>query len=380
MKGNKLERQFLIYREKNIRTLNSFLILTTVLGIFGTLSYAIIPGQASANSSESNIYISLLSSLGVISALILIYERGFRKIYMIYFLVIVALFSIQGYHRYRVLLPAVFILNYYLKLNKLKFPPVKYLFIGFILLIFSFPLKEIGNKIQAKESINLIKIGENSVDELMKGKSGDLSFLEQSAAMIGSMDAIHKVFYGDTYLPILFFWIPKAMWEEKPKLNQWQYDISTEGRDYGQMGQVSLLSGESYANFLYFGAFVIPFLIARFYSYLYYSYRNINVKHRGFLLLLLFNMILFQVWRDGFISLIVFPIVNYLPIVILFFIKNPKTMKILINCSNLKIGGGLQVAHSFISKIKEFDVHSFTIVYINYIKQAIRLFRLSKKM
>ena len=37
-------------------------------------------------------------------------------------------------------------------------------------------------------------------------------------------------------------------------------------------------------------------------------------------------------------------------------------MKILINCSNLKIGGGLQVAHSFLSQIKENNQHSFIIV------------------
>jgi glycosyltransferase involved in cell wall biosynthesis len=37
-------------------------------------------------------------------------------------------------------------------------------------------------------------------------------------------------------------------------------------------------------------------------------------------------------------------------------------MNILINCSNLKIGGGLQVAHSFVSKLKDFKAHSFIVV------------------
>lgn len=37
-------------------------------------------------------------------------------------------------------------------------------------------------------------------------------------------------------------------------------------------------------------------------------------------------------------------------------------MNILINCSNLKIGGGLQVAHSFVSSLKDFSLHSFVVV------------------
>lgn len=37
-------------------------------------------------------------------------------------------------------------------------------------------------------------------------------------------------------------------------------------------------------------------------------------------------------------------------------------MRILINCSNLKIGGGLQVAHSFISSLYRFESHEFIVV------------------
>lgn len=37
-------------------------------------------------------------------------------------------------------------------------------------------------------------------------------------------------------------------------------------------------------------------------------------------------------------------------------------MKILINCSNLKVGGGLQVAHSFLNHIKNNSIHTFVVV------------------
>jgi glycosyltransferase involved in cell wall biosynthesis len=37
-------------------------------------------------------------------------------------------------------------------------------------------------------------------------------------------------------------------------------------------------------------------------------------------------------------------------------------MNILINCSTLKVGGGLQVAHSFVSNLKDFKTHYFVVV------------------
>jgi len=37
-------------------------------------------------------------------------------------------------------------------------------------------------------------------------------------------------------------------------------------------------------------------------------------------------------------------------------------MKILINCSNLRVGGGLQVAHSFIYELSKFSGHKYTVV------------------
>jgi oligosaccharide repeat unit polymerase len=323
-KGKRKTKEFKNYEENSPKKINTFITIAAFLGIFGTVSFTLLPGQTqNIGETESNIFITLLTNLGVISALLLIYVRGFKKIYLIYLFIILAIFSIQGYHRYRVVLPLLFLMGYYLKLNNLKLPPLKYIFVGFIVFVFSFPLKQIGRSIQQNEQIDLVEVGVNSFNNIVEGESSDLSFLEQSAAMIGSIDKKQKFFYGETYLPILFFWVPRAFWSSKPKLNQWQFEISSPGRDYGEFGQISLLSGESYANFRYLGAFLIPFFVGRIYSKVYYLYKDINIKHRGFLLLLLLNMILFQVWRDGIISLIIFPLINYLPIVLLILIKKP---------------------------------------------------------
>lgn len=46
-------------------------------------------------------------------------------------------------------------------------------------------------------------------------------------------------------------------------------------------------------------------------------------------------------------------------------------MKILINCSNLKVGGGLQVAHSFLYEIKNNVEHQFIVVLSDFLKYQI---------
>ena len=325
-KGKYLEVRFQNLKEKRASLLKSYLLLIIPLGIFGFFSFSFVPGVAQDEIVYETIPL-ILGSLGIVSALILIYEKGFKPIYLIFFFSMVIAYSLQGTLRFRVILPFVFLLLLYLKINNLKFPPVKYIVIGFLLLLLSFPLKEIGKSFQEGDSIRLTEVISDSYEEVSSGESGDLSFIEQSAAMVGAIDMKDIIFYGGTYKPILFFWVPKKIWTEKPKLNQWQFDISISGREFGELGQISMLSGESYANFRYLGVFFVSFFVARFYAFLFFVFHRVNFKHPGFLLLLLFNMVLFQVWRDGMISFIMFPITNYLPIMILYFIKKPIPVK-----------------------------------------------------
>jgi len=221
-------------------------------------------------------------------------------------------------------LPLVFLVGFYLKATQLNFPPLRYGLIAALLAIFIFPLKEIGKKIQKGEQIELIEVAKESIDGLLGGETGDLSFIEQSGAMIGSIDDKNTYFWGTTYLPTIFFWIPRSLWADKPALNFWQKEISTSGRDYAKQGQVSLLSGEAYANFSYVGAFMVPLCLGYFYGLVYRRAMVASIRHRHFLLLLLLNMILFQVWRDGLISLFVFPFINYFPLTVLYLIKKYK--------------------------------------------------------
>lgn len=324
--GNRLFKKYNSLKEANLKRINYYLIAIFIIGLIGIATYRSIADR-DLEAADYSTFSNMMTGLGIISAIVLIYEKGFKKYYLLYFGLLIVFYSLQGENRFRVILALLFVLMLYLKTINLKMPPVKYYFLGFVFILFSFPLKEVGKAYQETGRIEFTEVIKDSYEEFTEGESGDMSFIEQSAGMIGAIDIKDKIFYGKTYEPILFFFVPRSLWSEKPPLNQWQHEISITGRDFGEMGQISLISGESYANFRYIGVFLISFLIGRWYSFLYNSYSNLPANHKGFLLLLLFNMVLFQVWRDGMISLILFPFLNYLPIMMLYFIKKPIPVK-----------------------------------------------------
>lgn len=324
--GNKLLKKYSEIKEANPKLIHYFLIVIFIVGLIGIATYRSIADR-DIEEAEYSTFSNMMTGLGIISSIILLYEKGFKKQYLIYFGILIVFYSLQGENRFRVILALLFVLMFYLKTLNLKLPPLKYYILGFVFILFSFPLKEVGKSYQETGKIELTEVIKDSYEEFTEGESGDMSFIEQSAGMIGAIDVKDKIFYGKTYQSIFFFFVPRSLWPEKPILNQWQHDISITGRDFGEMGQISLISGEAYANFRYIGVFLISFLVGRWYSFLYHSYSNLPAQHKGFLLLLLFNMVLFQVWRDGMISLILFPFLNYLPIMILYFIKKPIPVK-----------------------------------------------------
>lgn len=324
--GNRLLKKYSEITEAKPKRINYYLIAIFIVGLIGIATYRSIADR-DIETADYSTFSNMMTGLGIISAIVLLYEKGFKKYFLIYFGLLIVFYSLQGENRFRVILALLFVLMYYLKTINLKMPPFKYYILGFVFILFSFPLKEVGKAYQETGKINFSEVIQDSFDEFTEGESGDMSFIEQSAGMIGAIDIKDKIFYGKTYESIFFFFIPRSLWTEKPILNQWQHDISITGRDFGEMGQISLISGEAYANFRYIGVFLISFLVGRWYSFLYNSYSNLPAKHKGFLLLLLFNMVLFQVWRDGMISLILFPFLNYLPIMILYFIKKPIPVK-----------------------------------------------------
>lgn len=318
--GNNVAFNVNLIQNARQKLINVYLALIFTLGLIGIIFTSYIPGVG-LGAARGSLAMNFFANFSLVSVILLIYENGFKRKYLVVLIIYLLIFALQGYARYRVVLPLLFLLMYYLKIRGLRFPPPRFFIFGVLILILSLPLKEVGKDLKAGLTVSMSKTFKNAVNELLKGEAGDLALIEQSAALIGNIDYLDKTFYGETYSSIFFFFIPRSIWKDKPRLNEWQFEVSDSSREFGKMGQISLITGEAYANFRYLGVVFVLLFLGRFYSFLYHRYVNTNVLDRGFLMLLLFNMVLFQVWRDGLISLFLFPLLNYFPIVGLYLIK-----------------------------------------------------------
>ena len=131
------------------------------------------------------------------------------------------------------------------------------------------------------------------------------------------IDEHGKFFYGATLLPLLVSPVPRLWWPDKPRMNEYQHTISTPGRPIATYGAIATLVGEGYANFGYLGGVLFPMLAAYVYGRAYFgAMRRPHNSVFRFLYLVVASMLV-QVYRDGFISAILFPASAAMPMVAL---------------------------------------------------------------
>ena len=328
----------------NQALLNAILFFTIPLGIIGAVTQLYIPTvdfrliDSDARSNGFSL-VTISSTWFGLSMLALIYFRGFKLKYIIPLFFYLIIVSIQGGNRYRFVLPLLFLLITYLYYHKLKWPkPTQFAYL--VLLFFlTIPLKEIGRLIQEGGSITDVStIFSESFKSTSGGNSGDQGFLDQYAMTLTEIDKHNKVYYGTTIAPLILLPIPRSMWDEKPALNQWQIDISTINRPFDKMGSIGTIYGEAYANFRVFGVVLIPATLFYFLTIWYRKIKNKNIFDLDKFLYTIIFVCLIQVLRDGLISLFIFPILNNMPLVLIYilhrFVNQPKKKQLKRNEKN----------------------------------------------
>lgn len=317
----KLSRQskFLL----NEKILRRILLVTIPLGIYGALTQLYIPSfennlqnlEGSAGFALASITASWLG----LSLLALIYFYGFKAKYLLPLLAYLIIVAIQGYNRYRFVIPCLFLMITYLLHYHRNWPKLLHMLLLVVILLLTFPLKEIGRAIQKGQSFtSLSQTLTQSFQTVSRGNSGDQSFLDQYAMTLSEIDRNEKLYLGTTVVPLIYLIIPRSLWAEKPRLNQWQVDVSSRSRPFGTIGSIGTLYGESYANFRIPGMMLIPsalfFLLTRWYLKI-RSYYTSNMS-KFFYVLIFVCMI--QVLRDGLVSLVIFPVLNSLPLFLIY--------------------------------------------------------------
>ena len=87
-KGALLIKKFHNYKESRQHWIDYYLIAVFVAGIIGIVTYRSIADR-DIDTEEFSTFSNFLTSLGIISAIVLLYEKGFKKVYVDYFFLLI---------------------------------------------------------------------------------------------------------------------------------------------------------------------------------------------------------------------------------------------------------------------------------------------------
>lgn len=270
-----------------------------------------------ASMHESS-YVQILPGWPTLVLLILIYLYGFRAWLVLPMVGCLLFMSVQGYHRFRVIIPCLMMLQIFLDRRRLRWPPVAMVAGLLLLAAVFFPMKRIGRLAQHGASASDIAMATAEVTgEALAGRADDQAFLDEFACGLTQVDAGGKLFWGRPYGALVTLPIPRKLWAAKPSPADHIREISTQRRPMFEAGMIITFLGEAYANFSYAGVVLVPFLLAyalsRFHHAAYvHSYDTVL---RFTYVMVGSNLI--QVYRDGLASLVVFTAVNMMPLTVL---------------------------------------------------------------
>jgi oligosaccharide repeat unit polymerase len=305
-----------ILLDENI--LKTVLFFTIPIGIWGIIAQLYIPGIGKANADfgdwSSSSYIQNTQNWLVLSYLMMVFKYGFQKSFLIIIGLCLFILAFQGQHRYRILIPCIFLLFLYLHRQKRQWLSWRFMLALGVGIVIFLPMKYVGKLIQQGASLDdLIEFASEYQESLGIGANADFSFLDMYASILTLVDQSGGYFYGSTYLTLFLAPIPRQFWLEKPSLMQWMLDISTPARNLKELGAIATLYGESYANFGYFGVIIIPFLFAKYSARWYYKVINSNTQSANLFAYLYFSAILIQIYRDGLNAFFTFLSVYNMP-------------------------------------------------------------------
>lgn len=292
-------------------SLKLVLFITIPLGIWGIFSQLYIPGigkaQLNFGAWSDSSYLHNTQNLLILSFLLIIFKYGFQKYSLIIIGICLFTLAFQGQHRYRVLVPCLFLLFLHLHRQRKKWLSPRFVVIILVGIMVFLPMKYVGKLIQQGASMDeLIEFASEYRESLSIGANADFSFLDMYASTLTLIDQHGVYYYGTTYLNLLLIPIPRPFWENKPSLVQWITDVSTPARNLKELGAIPTIYGESYVNFGYLGIIFIPFLFAKYSARWYFKVLNTHSQSANLYFYLYFAAIFVQVYRDGLNAIIIF--------------------------------------------------------------------------
>lgn len=251
-------------------------------------------------------------------ACLLVFAFGLRWYSCLLLAVILGAVSLQGYHRFMLVLPLMFLTALHLQRRGLRWPTIPILLCAGALAMVFPRLKYIGLAIREGDMIEAgFQLSQSFArdDSQQKVNYGE-SYLDQYACGLSMIDYNGKKFWGSTYLGIVTLPIPRAWWPGKPALNEHVLEISTPTRQFGREGRIITYLGESYANFGYAGIVIIPAILGyALTAFCLHATTGPWQRLSRYVYLACF-MAFIQLFRDGLYSLVVFTVAHNIPMLV----------------------------------------------------------------
>jgi hypothetical protein len=293
------------------------------IGVAALIYFAYVPNAESYGAGKidlgewnSSSWTMITQSWAGLALMALIYYYGFRRLYLALMGIYLLIMAIQGFDRFRVVIPLLYLLLVWLSRTGRKWPPLLVVGAGMAIVMIILPLKTIGRMVQTGEpGGDIVAATAESITDVVAGQSGDQMVLDEFASTITLVDESARYYYGALYYPLFTLPVPRQIWADKPALNWYQRELSTTSRPMALSGMVSTLHGESYANGGILGIIIISPIVAYWLGHFYFA-----AMRRKYLSVYRFTYImvacsLIQVFRDGLVALVMFTLVNMTPLV-----------------------------------------------------------------
>lgn len=270
---------------------------------------------------QESSWLSVTMAWAGLALLALIYWYDFRWWLIVPMGFYLFIMSIQGYHRFRAIIPVLLLIQIYLDRRQKKWPPVRVMVVIVAILLLFFPMKTIGRMSQQGETY--VEISQSSTEiikDALSGQNGDQTILDQFASTLTLVDRADKYYYGTPYLALLASPVPRQWWPDKPTQSAHIFEYSTPMRPMGEMGMVPTFLGDLYLNFGFFGIVILSYLSAYLLARAYFlAYENnyFSVLRFAYLMIAC-NLI--TVYRDGLMSLFIFTVINMMPLCMIVFL------------------------------------------------------------
>jgi hypothetical protein len=290
------------------------------IGIVALLAFGIVPHVEKLNVDigewNKSSWTMVTQFWPGLVLLALIYVYGFRRILMVPMGIFLAVMSIQGYNRFRVLLPVIFLLITWQTRTGSKWPR-KWMVVSFACLaMLSFPMKQIGTMVrQGEPPSDVVSVASDRFSDVLRGRSDDQKFMDMFASTLWLVDESGHHFYGTMYYPLLFMPVPRQLWPDKPGLASYWEEISSPARPLDRAGMEPTMLGEAYANFGLIGIVTVPFIVGYWLGKFYFVAMRKSYFSVYRFMYVTVACCLVQVFRDGLFSAVVFPVVNMMPLV-----------------------------------------------------------------